>query len=114
MIFFVLSTAGLGFGTALIVVLLYPGGGMDDGGARSLLIRLSLLTFVTLLEFVTACLGYRDPNRRLLFLAVVYEWTRIAIGDIVGWRSPFLDPRLTLWVQAHPLYLVAALVPIAV
>jgi DNA-binding CsgD family transcriptional regulator len=38
----------------------------------------------------------------------------IAIGDVLGWRLPLLDPRLSLWVQAHPLYVFVVLVPISI
>ncbi len=37
----------------------------------------------------------------------------IAIGDLLGWRLPFLDPRISFWAQAHPLYVTGVSIPIA-
>ena len=35
----------------------------------------------------------------------------IGIGDPLGWRLPFLNPRMSLWIQTHPLYFAVANIP---
>jgi len=35
----------------------------------------------------------------------------IGIGDPLGWRLPFLNPGMSLWVQGHPLYFAVANIP---
>lgn len=37
----------------------------------------------------------------------------IAVGDVLGWRLPFLDSRVTFWAQTHPLYVTAVSIPVA-
>jgi len=38
----------------------------------------------------------------------------IAVGEVFGLRIPFLDPRMSLRLQAHPIYVFLVNIPIAV
>lgn len=38
----------------------------------------------------------------------------IGIGDPLGWRIPFLNPNMSLWVQSHPVYFTIINIPFAV
>lgn len=38
----------------------------------------------------------------------------IGIGDPLGWRIPFLNPSMSLWVQGHPVYFTIINIPFAV
>ena len=37
----------------------------------------------------------------------------IAVGEVLGWRIPFLDPGMSFWVQAHPIYFFLVNLPMA-
>lgn len=49
----------------------------------------------------------------LVALISVLVYPLISIGDILGWRLPFLDPRVSFWAQAHPLYITTISIPVA-
>jgi DNA-binding CsgD family transcriptional regulator len=36
----------------------------------------------------------------------------IVCGDLAGWNLGFLDPRVSFWMQAHPLYISVIMVPV--
>ncbi len=200
----------LGLLNLVLLVILKKDSG--DPGTWTLLLPLSLLTFITLLEMVTYFLIYRYPGRAFRGITLMYEWTRImialswsfiayyhyylnkvdrmrwkqifilggfsavlilmvpvavygggllpgfiqvavismfffagikgvmiflrtarllpssgtavtiacislisypliALGDFYGWRLPFLDPGMSFWVQAHPLYFLLVNIP---
>ena len=35
----------------------------------------------------------------------------VGIGDPLGWRIPFLNPAMSLWVQSHPVYFTLINIP---
>lgn len=37
----------------------------------------------------------------------------VGIGDPLGWRIPFLNPAMSLWVQSHPVYFTIINIPFA-
>jgi len=37
----------------------------------------------------------------------------VGIGDPLGWRMPFLNPSMSLWVQSHPVYFTVINIPFA-
>lgn len=46
-------------------------------------------------------------SRTAAIIATVsfFTYPLIAFGDLAGWNLPFLDPQVSFWVQAHPLYI---------
>ena len=57
-----------------------------------------------------------ESSRTAAFMAGVslLVYPAVALGDFWGWRIPFLDPEMTLWVQAHPLYLIIVNLPLTI
>ncbi len=37
----------------------------------------------------------------------------VAYGDLAAWNLPFLDPTVSFWVQAHPVYMTVVMIPAA-
>lgn len=59
--------------------------------------------------------GFFPSSRTGVTIALisVLVYPLISIGDVFGWRLPFLDPRVSFWAQAHPLYITAISIPVA-
>jgi DNA-binding CsgD family transcriptional regulator len=57
-----------------------------------------------------------ESSRTAAFMAGVslLVYPAVAAGDFLGWRIPFLDPEMTLWVQAHPLYVIVVNLPLTI
>lgn len=55
-------------------------------------------------------------SRTAVTVAVIslVSYPAVAAGDFLGWRFPFLDPGMSFWVQAHPLYFFLVNIPMAV
>ena len=52
-------------------------------------------------------------SRAALSVAIIslIMYPVVGIGDPLGWRIPFLNPALSLWVQSHPLYFIIINIP---
>lgn len=52
-------------------------------------------------------------SRAALKVAIIslLIYPAIGIGDPLGWRIPFLNPGLSLWVQGHPIYFTIINIP---
>ena len=44
----------------------------------------------------------------------IFVYPAVALGDLLGWRFSFLDLRMNLWIQAHPLYFIVVNIPLSV
>ena len=38
----------------------------------------------------------------------------IAVGDVLGWKLPFIEGEFSFWVQAHPLYVLLVNIPMLI
>ncbi len=56
------------------------------------------------------------PSSRIaLAIAIIsmVSYPGIAVGELLGFRLPYLDKTMTFWVQAHPIYFLLINVPLA-